>query len=58
MNIDLEEQCVIDEVHVQFQGGFAGRDCWMEGQESAEIGYKRLMDFYPEDSNSLQVSFH
>ena len=48
---------MIDEVHVQFQGGFAGRDCWMEGQESPEIGYKRLMDFYPEDSNSLQVSF-
>ena len=58
VNIDLEEQCVIDEVHVQFQGGFAGRDCWFEGQESADIGYKRLMDFYPEDSNSLQVSFH
>ena len=48
---------MIDEIHIQFQGGFAGRDCQVEGLETQEIGYKTLMEFYPEDNNSLQVSF-
>ena len=57
IQVDLEELYVIDEINIQFQGGFAGRDCWVEGIDSPEMGYKRLMEFYPEDSNSLQVSF-
>ena len=48
---------MIDEVHIQFQGGFAGRDCVLQGVETPETGYKTMMEFYPEDSNKLQVSF-
>lgn len=40
------------ELHVRFQGGFAGQECvLLAGDEMTEVAR-----FYPEDSNSLQVS--
>ena len=64
----LDGRFLIDELHIQFQGGFAGRDCALQGLgadrgcelQGGEISkneYKNLIEFYPEDSNSLQVSF-
>ena len=64
----LDGQYVIDELHIQFQGGFAGRDCVLQrleagrdsasqGSETSKAEYKNMLEFYPGDSNSLQVSF-
>ena len=64
----LEGQYVITELHIQFQGGFAGRDCVLQGleagrdsvlqgSETSKTEYKKMLEFYPGDSNSLQVSF-
>ncbi|XP_014678117.1 PREDICTED: nuclear receptor 2C2-associated protein-like [Priapulus caudatus] len=39
---------------VRFQGGFAGRECHLEGGDSPQT-LRRLADFYPEDVNALQT---
>lgn len=55
--IDFDKGVEIAELHVQFQGGFAGKDCWVEGRTHKESDWVKLEHFYPEDNNSLQVSF-
>ncbi|XP_023220482.1 nuclear receptor 2C2-associated protein-like [Centruroides sculpturatus] len=40
---------VVREIHLQFQGGFVGKDCYIETGESTKYS------FYPEDNNRLQV---
>jgi hypothetical protein len=37
-----------------FQGGFAGKTCWLE-VSSQGSGFEKHQDFYPEDSNKFQV---
>ena len=45
-------------MHVKFQGGFVGRDCHLEASNGdGSDNYVKVADFYPEDINSLQVSF-
>ena len=57
MRVDLGRLAVVRELRVQFQGGFAGRECELKaggggGGEEDRV----LMQFYPSDTNSLQVS--
>uniref|UniRef100_UPI00358FFBC4 nuclear receptor 2C2-associated protein n=1 Tax=Myxine glutinosa TaxID=7769 RepID=UPI00358FFBC4 len=40
-------------LQLQFQGGFVGKGCWLEGSMKAEH-FKKIMDFYPEDINAVQ----
>lgn len=41
-------------IEIQFQGGFAGKKCYLEsGQDSKSLQY--VQDIYPEDINSTQV---
>lgn len=47
---------MIEEVHIRFQGGFAGKESFLEGSEKSGQEYVRLTDIFPEDSNSLQIS--
>ena len=44
------------EIQVQFQGGFAGKDCRLEGG-STSSNLTPFYEFYPDDVNHLQVSF-
>ncbi|XP_076880326.1 nuclear receptor 2C2-associated protein isoform X2 [Brachyhypopomus gauderio] len=46
----------VSELRLQFQGGFSGKSCKLEGC-SKEGVLERILDFYPEDNNSLQISF-
>ncbi|XP_075405390.1 nuclear receptor 2C2-associated protein isoform X1 [Tenrec ecaudatus] len=49
-------QCVrISQLQIQFQGGFSSRRGRLEGSQGSEALCK-IVDFYPEDSNSLQIS--
>ncbi|GLH06505.1 hypothetical protein R5R35_002340 [Gryllus longicercus] len=51
--IELEEAVSISTFSFQFQGGFAGRDCEVEGgidRASMQV----IEAFYPEDNNTLQ----
>ncbi|XP_070541754.1 nuclear receptor 2C2-associated protein-like [Ptychodera flava] len=43
----------IQELQIQFQGGFVGKECWIEGCCDSE-DFTKIADFYPEDENSLQ----
>ncbi|XP_017556857.1 nuclear receptor 2C2-associated protein [Pygocentrus nattereri] len=43
----------VSELRLQFQGGFSGKSCKLEGC-SKEANLEHIVDFYPEDNNSLQ----
>ncbi|XP_054715074.1 nuclear receptor 2C2-associated protein-like [Uloborus diversus] len=45
----------IAELHIQFQGGFAGKNCWVEVKKEDKM--EKLHSLYPSDNNSLQISF-
>ncbi|XP_060736121.1 nuclear receptor 2C2-associated protein [Tachysurus vachellii] len=44
----------MSELKLQFQGGFSGKSCKLEGCIKNE-NLEHIMDFYPEDNNSLQI---
>lgn len=44
----------ISELHLMFQGGFAGKNCSIEVGQSDQKELKKCHDFYPEDTNKLQ----
>lgn len=49
----MKEQCKLSEIVIEFQGGFAGKDCHIEaGNDSKDI--KKIQDFYPDDTNTVQ----
>ncbi|XP_053539213.1 nuclear receptor 2C2-associated protein [Ictalurus punctatus] len=43
----------MSELKLQFQGGFSGKSCKLEGSIK-DGNLEHIMDFYPEDNNSLQ----
>ncbi|NP_001020758.1 nuclear receptor 2C2-associated protein isoform 2 [Mus musculus] len=48
-------QCVqITQLQVQFQGGFSSRHSCLEGSRGGEA-LSKIVDFYPEDTNALQL---
>ncbi|XP_064609183.1 nuclear receptor 2C2-associated protein-like [Liolophura sinensis] len=52
IHVQFPEAVTLQEMHIRFQGGFAGKECWIE-VEGAENKVDPIK-FYPEDSNSLQ----
>ncbi|XP_046574207.1 nuclear receptor 2C2-associated protein-like [Haliotis rubra] len=52
--VDFEHNVKVKDIQLQFQGGFAGKECWVEtGKEAVHL--TKTADFYPEDINSLQT---
>ena len=56
ITIDFEQSIIPVDLSIQFQGGFAGGDCWIEGKMDTGSTWEKIEHFYPEDKNSLQVS--
>ena len=56
MTVDLGRRAVLTELHVQFQGGFAGRECEIRAGEREEKEGREIAQFHPSDNNSVQVS--
>ncbi|MBN3317090.1 NR2CA protein, partial [Atractosteus spatula] len=54
--LDFPQAVRVSELQVQFQGGFAGKTCRVEGCLK-DGDFEKLTDFYPEDKHSLQISF-
>lgn len=56
IRIEFDDEREITEVQFMFQGGFAGKTCWIEVPTSNEDSstYEKLQDIYPEDINKLQ----
>ena len=57
LHIDFMSPVVIEQLNIKFQGGFAGQHCWVEGAVGENQDMTKITEFYPEDINSLQVSF-
>ena len=45
----------ITQLQIMFQGGFAGKTCWIETSKGDENDFEKLQDIYPEDVNKLQT---
>ena len=57
MTVELPTPAVAMRLELRLQGGFAGKECvLLAGDSEAEL--VELQRFYPEDSNSLQVSLY
>ena len=56
VQLEFQQDVQIKELQIQFQGGFVGKTCWVEGAYSGD-SMQKICDFYPEDVNRLQVSF-
>ncbi|XP_064187834.1 nuclear receptor 2C2-associated protein [Anguilla rostrata] len=52
--LEFPQPVKVSEVKIQFQGGFSGKTCRLEGCMK-EGEFEKLSDFYPEDNNSMQV---
>ena len=52
--VRLSAPCRPTELHLQFQGGFAGAECWLEAG-GAPDQLQKLNAFYPENVNRLQT---
>ncbi|KAI0243235.1 Nuclear receptor 2C2-associated protein [Lamellibrachia satsuma] len=53
--LDFKDLVQLDSIQMRFQGGFAGKHCQVEHTTDDCDKWTRIMDFYPEDVNSLQI---
>ncbi|XP_011424523.3 nuclear receptor 2C2-associated protein [Magallana gigas] len=53
IEVNLDSLSNIEEIQIRFQGGFAGKDCCIQMTDENNANH-HIMDFYPEDVNSLQ----
>ncbi|XP_016382586.1 nuclear receptor 2C2-associated protein-like [Sinocyclocheilus rhinocerous] len=51
--LEFPQPVKVFELRIQFQGGFSGKSCKLEGSAKKE-DHKHIVDFYPEDNNCLQ----
>lgn len=51
--LEFPQHVKVSEVRLQFQGGFSGKSCKLEGSSKDE-NLRHILNFYPEDNNSLQ----
>jgi len=55
VRIEFDAEVEIGQVEFMFQGGFAGKTCWLEKLSGAGSDtYEKVADLYPEDINKLQ----
>ncbi|XP_046883479.1 nuclear receptor 2C2-associated protein [Hypomesus transpacificus] len=51
--LEFPQPVQVSELRLQFQGGFSGKTCRMEGSPK-DGSFSKICDFYPEDDNSAQ----
>ena len=55
IRISFDSKKCISRLQLMFQGGFAGKTCWIEVSKADGCEeYEKLQDIYPEDTNKLQ----
>uniref|UniRef100_A0ABI7Z5S8 Nuclear receptor 2C2 associated protein n=1 Tax=Felis catus TaxID=9685 RepID=A0ABI7Z5S8_FELCA len=54
--LEFPQRIRVSQLQIQFQGGFSSRRGHLEGSQGNEA-LSKIVDFYPEDNNSLQISF-
>ncbi|EFB19143.1 hypothetical protein PANDA_000578, partial [Ailuropoda melanoleuca] len=53
--LEFPQRIRVSQLQIQFQGGFSSRRGHLEGSRGGEA-LSKIVDFYPEDNNSLQIS--
>ncbi|XP_056021636.1 nuclear receptor 2C2-associated protein-like [Ostrea edulis] len=53
VEVDMDSLSNVEEIQIRFQGGFAGKDCSVQTTDENTENHT-VMEFYPEDVNSLQ----
>ncbi|XP_058419849.1 nuclear receptor 2C2-associated protein isoform X1 [Diceros bicornis minor] len=53
--LEFPQRVRVSQLQIQFQGGFSSRRGCLEGSQGSEA-LSKIVDFYPEDNNSLQIS--
>uniref|UniRef100_A0A4W6DAW4 Nuclear receptor 2C2-associated protein n=1 Tax=Lates calcarifer TaxID=8187 RepID=A0A4W6DAW4_LATCA len=56
VSLEFPQSVKLSELKVQFQGGFSAKTCRLEGCPKDGV-FTVISHFYPEDNNSLQISF-
>ncbi|KAK6314272.1 hypothetical protein J4Q44_G00157310 [Coregonus suidteri] len=57
VTLEFPQPVRVSELKVQFQGGFSGKTCRLEGSPK-DGDLAKITHFYPEDNSSLQISFN
>lgn len=52
--LEFPEEVCVKEIQIQFQGGFVGKECCLEGGTSSS-SLTPFFEFYPDDFNTLQT---
>uniref|UniRef100_A0A8C0KH49 Nuclear receptor 2C2-associated protein n=1 Tax=Canis lupus dingo TaxID=286419 RepID=A0A8C0KH49_CANLU len=55
VTLEFPQRIRVSQLQIQFQGGFSSRRGHLEGSQGSEA-LNKIVDFYPEDNNSLQIS--
>ncbi|XP_073882646.1 nuclear receptor 2C2-associated protein isoform X3 [Macaca fascicularis] len=53
VTLEFPQLIRVFQLQIQFQGGFSSRRGCLEGSQGSQA-LRKIADFYPEDSNSLQ----
>ncbi|KAM7388461.1 hypothetical protein PAMP_024633 [Pampus punctatissimus] len=56
VSLEFPHSVRVSELKIQFQGGFSSKTCRLEGY-CKNGDFTVISNFYPEDNNSLQISF-
>nr|KAF6481291.1 nuclear receptor 2C2 associated protein [Molossus molossus] len=54
--LEFPQRICVSQLQIQFQGGFSSRLGHLEGSQRNEA-LNKIVDFYPEDNNSIQISY-
>ena len=57
IEVNFQRTVSIAEIHIMFQGGFTGRECYAEVLRKDQSEFEKILDFFPEDINSSQVVY-
>ncbi|PNJ28268.1 nuclear receptor 2C2-associated protein isoform X2 [Pongo abelii] len=55
VTLEFPQLICVSQLQIQFQGGFSSRRGCLEGSQGTQA-LRKIVDFYPEDNNSLQIS--
>ncbi|CAG5132213.1 unnamed protein product [Candidula unifasciata] len=53
--LEFGEEVCVKEIHIQFHGGFVGKNCWLESSQAGSKDLTKFHSFYPQDINQTQV---
>eukprot|EP00039_Didymoeca_costata_P023745 m.8084 g.8084 ORF g.8084 m.8084 type:complete len:146 (-) comp3838_c0_seq1:179-616(-) len=54
VHLDFGKKVIPEQLQIMFQGGFVGKECLILGTGAEGGELVKLMDFYPEDINTMQ----